>query len=876
MRILLALAAVLLPGLAGASGYSSGPCPHSFHDPKRHPLDCLLDSRGELRAVLYEGARAYSREVVVHPRIGPPYSMASGYARSFREIPDLVRQLELHEPHRHPEPKPDLTPLSMNPPVPAPAGIPPGTRVTERTYDLFDRIETETVTLEDGGAATIRYTYYNDSRRRTTTDAFGRVTFYEYDGQARLSRVTASQGLPDEHVTTYEYWPDDLLKTVTKPNGTVTSYDYDRADRLTSIVIRRGADVLASYAYTYDPNGNRLTQVETSGGDPGLTTYTYDDLDRLETVTYPDHTSAAYEYDAVGNRTRETLRNASGVVVSDKTAVFDAINRLGTITDSVDPSQNATLTYDRNGNLLTKTTAAGTEEYDYDARDLLVETRSGTAITARFAYDAFGRRYLKIGAEGVRQYLYDETSTLHELDENDLEVAKYEYGGDRLASFFRRDEPRRFHHQDALGSVVALTDSAGSVVARYHLDAWGRYRVPAELDASRNRFGFTGYLFDQETDLYYAKARFYDPEIGRFTTQDSVVGQVDDPPSLNRYFYANANPTTFIDPTGHFSIKDFGKGALNVVMEPFRAVYDVSTVVGARAMGIPSDFIELHSMIGRSQQARIEEGQGGFMTAAKGAGDTVFGAVTIGIGPAVVSHVQLAHAYDRGEINIDQYDAALSEMAGGQAAAAAIAKAAGGRTVARPGTALQVQPKGAAAVRIIEGSRGAAVVPEGPIIEMVPNAEGTYVPAFEPKGTGPMALASVSRPGLPAEAEPAGLLQAPSTLRLAQDAGVKPNAPPPLALTRRIGSSMGQHAQLQADIAAALAQGATNVRVNQQQLDAAGNRTGTNRPDLQYTRPDGTRVHIEYDTPWSDRGLPHANRLLANDPTAVVETKTIK
>jgi RHS repeat-associated protein len=90
-------------------------------------------------------------------------------------------------------------------------------------------------------------------------------------------------------------------------------------------------------------------------------------------------------------------------------------------------------------------------------------------------------------------------------------------------------------------------------VARYHLDAWGNFRSPTELDASRNRFAFTGYLWDEETSVYYAKARFYDPEFGRFTTQDSFLGRVDDPPSLHRYLYANANPGRFIDPTGHAS-----------------------------------------------------------------------------------------------------------------------------------------------------------------------------------------------------------------------------------------------------------------------------------------------------------------------------------
>jgi RHS repeat-associated protein len=461
--------------------------------------------------------------------------------------------------------------------LPGLAGAADVLRVTSRTYDPLDRIETETVGLENGGTASVRYSYYDDGRRRTVTDAFGRVTFYEYDGRGNLKRVTANQGLPDQHVTAYEYWPDNLLRSLTRANGTVTSYEYDRADRLTSVVVRRDALVLASYEYTYDANGNRLTQVETNGGAPEPTSYTYDALNRLETVSYPDGTSAAYEYDAVGNRTREVLRSSLGAIVSDKTAAFDAINRLSSITDPVDPSLNAALTYDRNGNLLAKTTATGVESYEYDARDLLAETQSGSSISGRYAYDPFGRRYVKIGLEGVRQYLYDETSTLHELDGDDLEVAKYEYGGDSLLSFVRRDEPRRFDHQDALGSVVALSDSSGSVVARYHLDAWGRYRVPSELSASANRFGFTGYLFDQETDLYYAKARFYDPEIGRFTSQDSYLGKIDEPPTLHRYVYAHANPTRFVDPTGHCVGRECQDETIDRMSPVARAAYQERT-----------------------------------------------------------------------------------------------------------------------------------------------------------------------------------------------------------------------------------------------------------------------------------------------------------
>src|SRR6185295_8941957 len=243
-------------------------------------------------------------------------------------------------------------------------------------------------------------TYYRNGLRKTVTDAAGRVTFYEYNGRNLLSRVTTGQGLPDAQVTSYDYWPDNLLKAIHRPNGVDTAYTYDLADRVETIVVSRGTTRLAAYEYGYDANGNRLSQVEENGGPPETTTYGYDDLDRLTEVRYPDGRRVTYGYDAVGNRTAEKAYDASNALVSDKTAVFDAVNRLMSVTDAVDPAGNATFTYDRNGNLLTKTTAAGTQEHVYDTRDLLVETREGTAITARYAYDGLGRRYLKIGEEG--------------------------------------------------------------------------------------------------------------------------------------------------------------------------------------------------------------------------------------------------------------------------------------------------------------------------------------------------------------------------------------------------------------------------------------------------------------------------------------------
>jgi len=110
--------------------------------------------------------------------------------------------------------------------------------------------------------------------------------------------------------------------------------------------------------------------------------------------------------------------------------------------------------------------------------------------------------------------------------------------------------------------------------------------------------------------------------------------------------------------------------------------------------------------------------------------------------------------------------------------------------------------------------------------------------------------------------------------RLPHDVAVHRTAPPPLPLNRPIGLSPTQNAQLQRDITAIRSKGATDIRVNQEQVTAGGDRVGRNRPDLQYTLS-GKRFYIEYDTSRSQRGLGHQQRILANDPSGTVILKTV-
>ena len=107
-----------------------------------------------------------------------------------------------------------------------------------------------------------------------------------------------------------------------------------------------------------------------------------------------------------------------------------------------------------------------------------------------------------------------------------------------------------YTHTDALGSVVAESDAYGEVVTRYHYRPYGKTDTPQDDSP-----GYTGHVFDDDLGLSYMKARYYDPEIGRFYSNDPAGFSTGNPFSFNRYAYANNNPYKFVDPDGRDAIK---------------------------------------------------------------------------------------------------------------------------------------------------------------------------------------------------------------------------------------------------------------------------------------------------------------------------------
>ena len=211
---------------------------------------------------------------------------------------------------------------------------------------------------------------------------------------------------------------------------------------------------------------------------------------------------------------------------------YDAINRLDTIDDLLGTNDVA-YEFDPNGNTLSKTEAGLTTTLLYDIRDQLSEVRQDISTLGRYGYDYDRRRILKLGDDGIRRYSYDQLSVITEADVANATVSKYDHGLDQLVSLDNTVEARSFFHLDILRSTVSLSDAAGSTRQSIFYDAWGNERE--RVGASTNKFTYTGHEKDEETGLIYAKARFYDPDIGRFLNQDPLFGDAASPPLRLRF-----------------------------------------------------------------------------------------------------------------------------------------------------------------------------------------------------------------------------------------------------------------------------------------------------------------------------------------------------
>ena len=276
----------------------------------------------------------------------------------------------------------------------------------------------------------------------------------------------------------------------------------------------------SQFTYTYDNVGNRLTESVLQNAISRNMTHTYDNLYQLTGVTGSQ--THSYQYDPLGNR---QLADGTSYVPNN-------LNQYSSV-------GGTPYTYDLNGNL----TGDGSKTYSYDVENRLTAvTAPGPNVT--YTYDGFGRRIKKQVNATTTYYLHDGDQVIEERGSGNVLQATYTYGTgiDEVLTMSRASQTYYYFH-DGLGSVTDLTKNTGELVESYQYDVYGQ---PTTSSTIGNPYLFTGREYDQESGLYYYRARFYHPGIGRFLQRDPV-GYL---PDINVYRYVSNNPVNFVDPRG--------------------------------------------------------------------------------------------------------------------------------------------------------------------------------------------------------------------------------------------------------------------------------------------------------------------------------------
>jgi len=461
------------------------------------------------------------------------------------------------------------------------------------------------VTNPDGEK--VSYEYGPNGEKTAVIYPDGKRAEYVYDS---LGRLKALRDIKDGKTDTinYTYDVNGHLKERIFPNGTGTTYDYYPGGLLKSLISTDSKGILDKYEYTYNEKGNR-TSITRQRRDleniSGTYAYSYDDLGRLTESTRNGSVQSAYSYDAFGNRTKEI---SEGI---ETTYSYDALDRLikkevsrnshnSEVISGIDPVVT-TYGYDRRGNLTAEyEKEVLTKSYSYNMQNLLEKTvirnTEADIQTVSYAYNYSGQRISKkTDIEEVR-YLTDITRDHYNLLAQSINEQTTSFTYDDNVVSFEREGTRNFYQLDELGSTMYLTGTDGAAYNPYAYDSFGNRIDPytGKIQRWYNKqnnitqpFAFTGYQ-EEESNLYYAQARNYDPMSGRFTGEDCVRGYINCPDSINHYIYCFNDPRQYVDRNGKVPALALVEIGFFIFAIYCGYVYTVNTIMRPQPVSVPN------------------------------------------------------------------------------------------------------------------------------------------------------------------------------------------------------------------------------------------------------------------------------------------------
>ena len=407
----------------------------------------------------------------------------------------------------------------------------------EYIYDAHGNLKEK----RSNGKRLVSYTHDRAGQITEIRDPEGVCTRYEYDILGRRSRIFNDDGLE----VRYGYDALNRIRHIRYGNGVETAYTYDGDGNIRTLETKAGENVLLSFAYQYDGNGNRTAKTGTQATLGGITSeittgnnaldisYAYDVRGQL-LEERRNGASVCYAYDKAGNRIRKT--DAQGEI----RYLYNEKNQL--IAEE-SPADRKQFSYDRQGGIIEEKNAAGIRLFSYNSRhqQTRVETETGNVQENR--YDAEGLRFELLENGRRTSFVYHDGELLQE-EGREEQGTSYHLGAGMEA--FRRGQELSYYHRDEQLSTALVTDGHRNVQNSYQYDAFGMSLGTTEK--LNNRIRYTGQQYDDVTGQYYLRARYYNPVAGRFMQEDVYQGD-----GLNLYAYCGNNPVVYDDPSGYAS-----------------------------------------------------------------------------------------------------------------------------------------------------------------------------------------------------------------------------------------------------------------------------------------------------------------------------------
>ncbi|HNH81204.1 MAG TPA: RHS repeat-associated core domain-containing protein [Acidobacteriota bacterium] len=372
---------------------------------------------------------------------------------------------------------------------------------------------------------------------------------WEYDAAGRVIRLTDSQG--GEILYTF----DDADRFVSEQTSTgVIHYQYNQANQRTQLRIPGQSPVLYRYdeagriqsitqennifLYGYDL-ASRLTSIQRPNGI--ITTYSYDDVHRLKTLTHKNQSNQIvddfhFSYTS-DDEISAHFSSFTGINLPEdqNMGMADPMNRINQLDTTI-------YSFDAIGQPMTKTDERGITRFEWDTRGRLTRVTTPQNQEIKYTYDAVGRRTQRQVGNMTTSFLYDGSEVVADL-KNDGKRVDYlnQLGTDQKLVQRENNQPPLFFLPNHQQSTIALTDSKGDITQRIRYEAFGKTQGSA-----LTRYTFTGREFEESTGLIYYRARWYDPQHGRFLTEDPLRFQA----GINFYTYTSNNPILLNDPFG--------------------------------------------------------------------------------------------------------------------------------------------------------------------------------------------------------------------------------------------------------------------------------------------------------------------------------------